>query len=551
MSTGSRRRALKKSEKPSAESSGKTARGTREFARRAKAAERSRTRKRMARLRGAAGSKATLSFVAASRQAVARIPATARVCALLAFLNAACWSVVTPPFLAIDEPDHFAYVQQLAETGRLPSSSFTEYSAEEQRALQGLSYTLTRFRPQNRTISSAAEQIELQRVLASPLSRSGPGGVGVAASQPPLYYALETIPYGLGSSGSILDRLALMRLLSAAMGGLTAMFVFLFLREALPATRWAWTVGGLGVALAPLLGFASSTVNPDALLFAVSAALFYCLARAFRRGLTQWMAIAIGALIASGFLTKLTFAGLAPGAIVGLALLARREAQAFGMRAYQRLLAPALLIAVSPVALYALVNILSNHPTFGIVSSSLTGLVNGSTSITSELSYIWQLYLPKLPGMHNDFGEMLTTRDIWFRDLMGLYGWGDTAFPSWFYEIALIPVGLIAALCIRELAVSRIALRHRVAELATYALMTAGVLGLIGAAGYLAFPSNVAEFTDARYLMPMLVLWGAILALAARGAGRRWGPVVGALIIVLVMAHDIFAQLQVVARYYG
>jgi hypothetical protein len=49
----------------------------------------------------------------------------------------------------------------------------------------------------------------------------------------------------------------------------------------------------------------------------------------------------------------------------------------------------------------------------------------------------------------------------------------------------------------------------------------------------------------------MLALWGAILALAARGAGRRWGPAVGVSIVVLVIAHDLFAQLQVVARYFG
>jgi hypothetical protein len=41
------------------------------------------------------------------------------------------------------------------------------------------------------------------------------------------------------------------------------------------------------------------------------------------------------------------------------------------------------------------------------------------------------------------------------------------------------------------------------------------------------------------------------VALAARGAGRRWGPAVGAAIIILMLAHDLFSQLQVIARYYG
>lgn len=67
---------------------------------------------------------------------------------------------------------------------------------------------------------------------------------GVATSQPPLYYALETIPYEPASGETLLeDRIELMRLLSALMGGLTALFSFLFLGEALPGARWAWTVG--------------------------------------------------------------------------------------------------------------------------------------------------------------------------------------------------------------------------------------------------------------------------------------------------------------------
>jgi hypothetical protein len=487
----------------------------------------------------------------AARRTLARVPLAGWVCALVALLNAACWSVITPPFLALDEPDHFAYVQQLAEARALPSSSQSAYSPEERLALRDLHQPEVRFRPAGHPIFAAAEQEKLRGDLAQPLSRLGSGGVGVAATEPPLYYALAAVPYALGSSGSVLDRLELIRLLSAALAGVSALFVFLFLREALPGARWAWTVGGLGAALAALLGFASSTVNPDALLFALSAALLYCLARGFRRGLTRGGVFAIGALIAAGLMTKLNFIGLAPGAILGLILLARREARTAGRRVYHRLLAPALMVAVSPGMIYGLVNALSNHRTFGAASSGLAALTGAHGSLWSELSYIWQFYLPRLPGMHNDFGEIFTTRQIWFRNFVGLYGWGDTPFPGWVYDAALIPAALLAGLFIRALALGRSALRGRAAELATYAAMAAGLMLLVAASGYLAFPGSAVEFTDARYALPLLALWGAVLALTARGAGRRWGPAVGALIVVLILAHDIFGQLQVIARYYG
>jgi hypothetical protein len=543
--------ASKKSPEPSQKVVNKTARGAREFARRSKRAPRETRNRQTTSKRPVARGSAIGSLISASRRAFARIPRAAKVCALVAFLNAACWSVITPPFLALDEPDHFAYVQQLAQTGRLPSSSNSEYSEEEKVALLDLHQAEVRFRPAGHPIYSAAEQHKLESDLARPLSRRGPGGAGVATSEPPLYYALEAIPYAIGSGGSLLVRLQLMRLLSAVMAGFTALFAFLFLREALPKVRWAWTVGGLGVALGPLLGYASSTVDPDALLFTISAAVFYCLARAFRRGLTQRSAIAIGTLIAVGLLSKLNFVGLVPGAILALILLTRREARTAGSGVYLRWLAPALAIALSPGLLYALVNVVSNHHTFGIVSGSVVAITSAPRSIFGGLSYVWQFYLPRLPGMHSDFSGISSTRQLWFRDVIGLYGWGDTTFPGWVYDIALIPVCVIVALCIRTLAVNRDALRARASELLGYGAMVAGLLALIGFSSYLAFPHSAAEFNDARYLLPMVALWGAVLALAARGAGRRWGPVVGMLIVVLVIANDIFGQLQVIARYYG
>jgi hypothetical protein len=546
MSTGSRSSTV---EKPP-EASGKETTGTRKLTRRVKASQ----RRAAQAARGkavAAGGRATRSLLAPARRALAGVPAAAWVCALLAFVNAACWSLIAPPFQAPDEPDHFAYVQQLAEAGRLPSLSQQGYSAEENIALLYLRQAEVRFRPTGRPISSRAEQDRLTRQLARPLPRRGSGNAGLATSEPPLYYALETIPYRLASKGTILDRLELMRLMSALMGGLTALFAFLFLREALPAARWAWAVGGIGVALAPQLGFISGVVNPDAMLFAVSAAIFYCLARAFRRGLTRRSAIAIGTVMAVGFLTKLNFIGLAPGVMLGLVVLVRREARRAGLRSYYELLAPALLIAASPGLLYALVNALSNHPALGALSGNTAAIAGTHTSISAELSYIWQFYLPRLPGMHSDFSWVSTTRQVWFRNVIGLYGWADTVFPGWVYELALILVGLIAALCIRELAAHRIALRRRVTELTTYAAIALGVLLLVGAAGYSQSSTLPIEYAEPRYLLPMIALWGAVLALAARGAGRRWGPPIGALLVVLVIAHDLFSQLQVIARYHG
>jgi Predicted membrane protein (DUF2142) len=475
------------------------------------------------------------------------IPRAAWICALIAIVNAVSWSVISPPFQLPDEPSHFAYVQHIAETGHLPSSNGNTFPPAEQAALAYLLYSQVRFSQENHTIRTAQEQRQLEAALALPLARDQPGDASVAASEPPLYYTLETIPYLLGSSGTLLDSLALMRLFSALFGGLTALFAFLFLREVLPGARWAWTVGGLGVALAPMLAIMSGAVNPDAMLFAVSTALFYCFARAFRRGLSRRLAIAIGALIAIGCLTKLIFLGLVPGALLGLLALSVREARVAGRAAY-RSLALALALVAVPACAYVLRNALSDHITQHVLSSGLSFSGGHHRSLLGAFVYIWQLYLPRLPGMQPTF-HGISGDQIWFEQLVGKYGWLDTTFPAWVVKVALIPVGIVTVLFLRGLAFGRRALRARCLELAVYAVMGLGVLLVIGADEYVNRIPN--QYLQLRYLMPMIALFGVTLALAARGAGRRWGPIAGVFIVLLVLAHDLVSQLLVIARYYG
>jgi 4-amino-4-deoxy-L-arabinose transferase-like glycosyltransferase len=482
--------------------------------------------------------------------ALRRVPRAAWICALIACLNAVCWSLITPPFQLPDEPAHYAYVQQLAETGTLPTSGESRYSQEELVALRDLHQNEVRWHPEFHAILNAAQQRTLEHDLAQPLARVGPGDAGVAASQPPLYYALQTIPYALASSGSLLDRLALMRLLSALMAGLTALFSYLFVREALPGVAWAWVVGGLGVAFLPLLGFMSGALNPDSMLFAVSAAVFFLLARGFRRGLTPGLAVAIGLTCAVGTLTKLNFLGLLPGVILGLIVLALRAARISRASAY-RALALGVSIALAPLGVYVIVNLFSNHAGLGVASSGISLTKGHQGSLGREISYIWQLYLPRLPGMATDFPGIFPSRQIWFDRSVGFYGWLDTEFPVWAENIALIPAALLTILGIRALIGIRGTLRRRLLELAIYALMSLGVIVLIGSDSYLRFPSQAGTYAEPRYLLPMVPLVGAALALSARGAGRRWGPATGALIVVLILGYNIFSQLQVISRFYG
>jgi len=481
--------------------------------------------------------------------AIRGVPRTAWICALVAVLNSVCWSILIPPLQGPDEQAHFAYVQQLAENGSLPNGSSEEnFSPEETTAMNDLGFGEVILDPGNPSLPFRAERTRLEHDLSQPnLSRKGDGSVGVAASEPPLYYALQTIPYELGSGSILLTRLELMRLLSALLTGLTVLFVFLFIREALPAAPWAWTVGALSAALSPLLGFVGGSLDPDALLFVVCAALFYCFARAFRRGFEPRIACALGAVIATGFLTKVNFIALAGGVAVGLILLtvrAARESRSGALRS----LALASGIALSPGLLYLLLNLATHKPLLGIVSGSLT--TTERHDIPAELAYIWQYYLPGLPGMPHDLPGIFPPWHVWFKGAVGRYNWLETSFPGWVYKVALIPASTIAGLCAHELYVKRRLLRLRVAELTVYAVMLLGLMGLLAAASFDSYPTLSLADSEPRYFLPMLALGGALLALAARGAGKRWGPVAGAAIVMLFLGHNVLSQLLEVSRYY-
>lgn len=477
-----------------------------------------------------------------------RLPRAACMCAFIACLNAACWSIVTPPFQVLDEPDHFAYAQHLAETGELPDPNpSAPFSTEEIHTLDALYQGIVRFKPQFPAITSLAEQRALQETLSRPFARGGSISAGTAGSEPPLYYTLETLPYDLGSGGNLLERLQLMRLLSALMAGLTTLFTFLFVREALPGAAWAWTVGALGVALMPLLGFISGGVNPESMLIAVSAAGFYVLARAFRHGFTLRLAIALGLVIATGFLTKLNFIGLAPGMLLGAALLSLRAARA-SPRYALRSLAVSWSIGCAPVIAYLLINLLAHRATLGAISAALH-LHPGSAF--DALGYIWQLYLPTLPYMRGYFPGVFMPQ-IWFDALVGLYGWIDTVFPGWALDLALVPTVLLATLSVRELRARRRQLRHRLPELLVYGAIAGGLVVLVGGTSYIGQAyGHERPYLQPRYFLPLIPLLAVVLALAARGAGRRWGHAAGALIVVMFFAYDLFSQLQVIARYYG
>jgi hypothetical protein len=179
------------------------------------------------------------------------------------------------------------------------------------------------------------------------------------------------------------------------------------------------------------------------------------------------------------------------------------------------------------------------------------GTAGGATfNLGQQLGYTWQLYLPRLPFMLDQF-TYFPPWEVWFRGFVGKFGWLDTQWPTWVYHVAVGLFVPIVALAGAALWRRRRRLPAHWAELLAYAVMLLGVMGSIGFLGIRFTADTGAGFAQARYLFPFLALYGAFVALAALGAGRRFGRPVGALLVVLAMAHGLLAQLMVVSRFYA
>ena len=487
---------------------------------------------------------------AAIDRTLARAPRAALACAVVALANGLAWSLIVPPFEVPDENAHYAYVQQIAERATVPHQRSPEglLSPAEDGTLGAVDFYQIVGEPLNPAPFSSVQQDAIEQVERAHLATRGDGDALTATNNPPVFYVLQAVPYKL-AGGSVLDRLAAMRAVSALIGAITILLVFLFLRELLPRRPWAWSGGALAAAFEPLFGFMSGGVNNDDLLYLMSAGTLWAIARAFRRGLTPARGVLLGGFIGLGLVTKLTLIGFVPGVLVALALLVRRAARTERAVAL-RGAAWALGLGVGPIAVYAALSRLVWHrSTVAGGVGSVTPTFGRHFNFYEELSHVWQLYLPRL-WMRAQF-DYLPLWKTWFKGLVGRLGWLDYELPQWVYPVALVVAVTAVVLALTFLVRRRRSVLARWDEMLVYALVVVGLCGEVGVQSYRTVVQTGETFEQPRYMLPLLALYAGVVALAMRALGRRWGPAAAVGFVVLVVGHDVYAQVVTVARYYA
>jgi 4-amino-4-deoxy-L-arabinose transferase-like glycosyltransferase len=471
--------------------------------------------------------------------------------AVIALLHGLAWTVLTPAYQTPDEPAHFAYVQQLAETGHLPPREHhADYSSEEYASFAALN-TLSIIgrplrRPPNTRSSADRAMVALDR--ARSLSRKDGGGVSSASSQPPLFYALGVIPYELGHGATIVTRLWLVRLVSLLCFVGTAVAAAAFVREVVPGRSWAPTLAGLLIALQPMLAFASTGVNPDSLLFFLATVTLLLIARCLRRGVTRRRAVVFGLVIGAGVVTKFTYAALLPAAVLAVAIALVREARDARRRPAVTKGLLAAGVAVSPVLLYAFVSWAQGRSISPPSTSASSAAQVASTSLRGFLSYAWQLFLPRPWFLTDQFGYW-PPYHTWLTGLVGFFGWLDYGLAGWTYIVAAVVFCGSLALVIVTMAQRSRLWRYRI-EIAIYTI-AAVALGIVVARTSYDFKASGLPFEQARYLFPLVGLYVLGIVTACMAFGRRWAPVAAAVYVNLAILHVVAAVFATVARYYG
>ena len=481
---------------------------------------------------------------------------------VLVALNMIGWSLVTPAFQAPDEVDQFAYVQSLVERGQQPTpypqSTRLRWSTSEQNALLGAAIFTDHQAQDSRAPWLPADVATYRRVVGSNSdSTSDGGGFTTMSGYGPLYYLLDAPGYLIAPRGSVFTELGWMRIVSALIGALAAVFTFALLRELAPARQWPATLAGLLVGFQPMYGFLSGAVNNDIGVDAAAAAAVWLTVRLVRRGF-EWPTVA-GLGVVLGVLPYFKPSGfdLYPIAVFAVLVVLWRDRARWRARPAAAARAVGALVAVF-VIVYGVATALAAAfaaPRPPGAQASVTTAGGTISAVvhhpTSYLTYLWEEVFPRLPFMHAHFPDDTSVfKVVLVERAWAAFGWVDTLFASWVYTVLEIAVGVVAVLAVIAFVRYRRWLARRWPEVVIVVATPVLVIAGYAAAFYTAAQRPlIAEM--GRYVFPALSAVSAMVVGALHAFGPRRAVAAGAMLLTLMLAFSYASQLLLFTSFFG
>ncbi|WP_205696689.1 DUF2142 domain-containing protein [Conexibacter sp. SYSU D00693] len=437
------------------------------------------------------------------------------------------WSVVTAPLQAFDESEHVAYAVHLAETGDRPAvdGGRGTYPGAEAIALDQLGL---RRMLQNPGVKPAWRDRDAQAfdraqdALPADAAEAG-DGPNPLAKNPPLYYALEAIPYRLTPGGFLTD-LQAMRTVSVLLLVLTTLVAWLAAAELF--TRMLPRVVAAGaVALHPMAGQISGIVNADALLMLLSTTALWLAIRAFKRGPEPRRMALFGLAAGGALLTHGRGIALVPFVVAAAAVIALRH------RDDLRRAAIGAGAALAGLALCGLVLKVIGGGTGGAYGGEANFDVGGA-SVRGFLSFVWQFYLPPLETMGARVGPEYGFRQVFVDTGFASFGSYEVVLPE--AARAAVQVGLVGAF----LVLLALGVRHwdrlkaHALQVVLVGLFAGAIVGFLHLASYRAILGGGDPLITGRYLLPAIGAFALALATIADRLPRRAGALAAAVVLV-------------------
>jgi hypothetical protein len=340
-----------------------------------------------------------------------------------------------------------------------------------------------------------------------------------------------------------------MRLTSALIGALAALFTYLLVRELAPRLPALAVLAALLVSFQPMYSFISGSVNNDVGVNAGAAALELLLVRVLRRGVTLRSGALTGALLLLLPIVKGTAYSLYPVAALAFVIALWRHHRREQLPGWAALVAAAAAAKGLSAGLGGVLRASSgNTPGSGAVSSTASSVLDHPLGYAA---YVWQVFLPRLPFMAPHWesthypGFVIFVERGW-----GAFGWYDVFFRHWVYIVIFIAMLGTAALGVLAARREWPALRGKLPELAVLVLSPLAVIAGFEAAFYT--PGTrpvVAEF--GRYTFPAIAPLAALVAGALLAFGRRRLPAAAGVLVTAMLGVSFAGALVTLTGFYA
>jgi 4-amino-4-deoxy-L-arabinose transferase-like glycosyltransferase len=323
--------------------------------------------------------------------------------------------------------------------------------------------------------------------------------------------------------------------------------VFAWLAAAeLFAATWPRVIATGCVAFLPQLTSVSGTINSDNMLVVVWTAFTFVALRLVRRGPNAPRILALCALAAASLLTHGRGIAILPPLLATIAIAIVRARPSLRQTARWLAAGVALLVVAGGVYKFALA------PSTGAYGGEVTlGPVGGAGSIKGFINNIWQFYFPALPGMAPRGGPDYGYRQVFIEAFFGRFATLEVGYPANVYDLiqAVCAVGFVG-LVVAAFARWR-TLRARWAEVAVVAIIAVSMIGFLHLASYRALVGSADPLITGRYVLPVTVIFGLVVAFVVTSLRARTSAVVGTLVLTSLLSLNLAGLMLTFGRFYG